>query len=164
VPITDGLWQVKQLRSNPKYCIGGTYSGLHLFRINEREELEEVQKIDGFDESSRFFEEDRKGSIWVGQYYKGLYKLNLNKSLTEAVVTTASDIYDLPNWEHIILSRVDDELYLGTENGIFKIDQNTDKIVKDELFSVLLEKIGCTSWSRINKKMFTFSLITGLVF
>jgi DNA-binding CsgD family transcriptional regulator len=132
---TDGLWQVKQLRSNPKYCIGGTYSGLHLFRINEREELEEVQKIDGFDESSRFFEEDRKGCIWVGQYYKGLYKLNLSKSLKEAVVTRASDIYHLPNWEHIILSKVDDELYLGTENGIFKIDQNADKIIKDELFS-----------------------------
>jgi ligand-binding sensor domain-containing protein/DNA-binding CsgD family transcriptional regulator len=132
---TDGLWQVKQLRSDPEYAVGGTYSGLYLFRINEQQELEEVQKIGGFDESSRFFEEDRKGSIWVGQYYRGLYKLNLNNSLTEAVVTRASDIYDLPNWEHIILGRVDDELYLGTENGIFKIDQSTDKIVKDELFS-----------------------------
>jgi DNA-binding CsgD family transcriptional regulator len=133
--ITDGLWQVKQLRSYPEYSIAGTYSGLHVFRTNERGELEEIQKIAGFDESSRFFEEDRKGRIWVGQYYKGLYMLNLNKSLTEAVVTSASDIYDLPNWEHIILSRVDDELYLGTETGIFKIDQNSDKIVKDELFS-----------------------------
>lgn len=137
---TDGLWQVKQLRSNPEYAIGGTYSGLHLFRINERRELEEVQKINGFVESSRFFEEDRKGSIWVCQYYKGLYKLNLKNSLTEASVTKLSDSNDLPNWEHIILGRVDEELYLGTENGIYKIDQTSDRIVEDELFSGVVGK------------------------
>jgi len=137
---TDGLWQVKQLRSNPKYAIGGTYSGLHLFQINENKELEGVKKMKGFDESSRFFEEDRKGRIWVSQYYKGLYKLILNNSLTEVVVTNASDSYDLANWDHIILSRVDDELYFATEEGIYKIDQSTDKIVEDELFSDVVGK------------------------
>ncbi len=135
---TDGLWQVKQLRSDPKYAIGGTYSGLHLFQVNERNELEEVQKISGFHESSRFFEEDRKGRIWVGQYYKGLYMLKLKNGLSEADVSKVSGGNDFPAWEHIILSRVDDELYLGTETGIYKIDQISDKIVEDELFSSIV--------------------------
>lgn len=132
---TEGLWKVKQLRSNPGYAIGGTYSGLHLFRINEREELEEVRKISGFSESSRFFEEDRKGRIWVCQYYKGLYQLTLTQSLTEVVVSKAPDSFDISIGKHVILSRVDDELYLGTNQGIYKIDQTSDRIVVDKLFT-----------------------------
>ena len=132
---TEGLWQIKQLRANPQYAIGGTYSGLHLFKLNELQELQGVQKINGFNESSRFFEEDRLGRIWVGQFYKGLYQLDLTNSLTEAIVLKVSDSFDLPIKEHIILSRIDDELYLGTEEGIYKIDQDTGKIAEAEVFS-----------------------------
>jgi ligand-binding sensor domain-containing protein/DNA-binding CsgD family transcriptional regulator len=132
---TNGLWEVKQLRSNPNYAIAGTYSGLHLFRINDRGDLENVQKIGGFDESSRFFEEDRKGMIWVGQYYRGLYQLMLNQSLAEAVVRKTPDEFDHKIGKHVILSRVDDELYIGSDRGIFRIDQTTDTMVADGLFS-----------------------------
>ncbi len=132
---TDGLWQIKQLRSNPQFAIGGTYSGLYLFRINKKMELEAVQKITGFDESSRFFEEDPKGRIWVGQFYKGLYQLNLSADLTEAKVIKVSDDYDLPVDEQIILSSIDNELYLATMKGLYKIDLTSDKIIKADLFS-----------------------------
>ncbi len=137
---TDGLWQIKQLRMNPQYAIGGTYSGLSLFKINANQELEKVKKIEGFDESSRFFEEDRKGRIWVGQFYKGLYQLNLTDDFTTALVNKVSDSYDLPINEHIILSRIDDELYLGTEEGVYKIDQTNDQIIEAEEFSGTIGK------------------------
>lgn len=132
---TDGLWQVKQLRTNPQYAVAGTYSGLILFKINADGALEPVQKIAGFDESSRFFEEDRKGRLWVGQYYKGLYRLELSESMLEAVVNQVTNAEENFVWENIILTRIDDELYLGTKKGIFKIDQNTDMIVRDKSFS-----------------------------
>jgi ligand-binding sensor domain-containing protein len=132
---TDGLWHVKQLRSNPQYAVGGTYSGLYLFKLNGLQELEGVQQIGGFNESSRFFEEDRRGRIWVGQFYKGLYQLNLTNSLTEAAVIKVSVSSDLPIQDHIILTRIDDELYLGTEEGIYLIDQDTDEISKAQMFS-----------------------------
>jgi hypothetical protein len=59
---------------------------LYLFRFNEKRELQGVGKIGGFEESSRFFEEDREGKIWVGQFYKGLYQLSLSPGLTSATV------------------------------------------------------------------------------
>lgn len=159
---TDGLWQVKQLRSNPLYAIGGTYSGLHLFKINEQKVLEGVQKIEGFNESSRFFEEDRKGSIWVGQFYRGLYQLNLNTELTRTTVIKVSDSSDLPIKEHIILSRIDDELYLGTEAGVYKIDQTTNEIVEAEVFSNVIGKSWVYLLVQDNKKnvhVFTDNLV-----
>ncbi|MDZ7605916.1 MAG: hypothetical protein U5K79_10110 [Cyclobacteriaceae bacterium] len=98
------------------------------------------KKITGFNESSRFFEEDRKGRIWVGQYYKGLYLLSLTDSLREAVVTKVSDSYKLPIQQYIFLSRIDDELYISTAKGIFRLDQTTDNIVEDKAFSATVGK------------------------
>ncbi|MEM6699802.1 MAG: hypothetical protein AAF599_15475, partial [Bacteroidota bacterium] len=68
---TNGLWQIKILRAHPQFAIGGTYAGLYLFKIDEQLGLQAIQAIRGFNESSRFFEEDNSGRIWVGQYYKG---------------------------------------------------------------------------------------------
>lgn len=136
----DGLWQVKQLSSNPLYAIGGTYSGLHLFQLDANGELRDAQKITGFNESSRFFEEDRKGRIWVGQYYKGLYLLTLSDSLNKAVVNKVSDSHALPIQQYIFLSRIDDQLYICTTKGVFKLDQTTDQIQEEQVFSKIIGK------------------------
>ena len=135
---THGLWQVKQLQSNPGFAIGGTYSGLYLFRLNEKMELQAVGKIDGFEESSRFFEEDREGKIWVGQFYKGLYQLTLSAGLNSALANKISVGQGLPVDEQIILSRIDNELYLGTPKGIYRVDQASNRIVQAEAFSKVI--------------------------
>ena len=137
---TDGLWKVKQLRSNPQFAIGGTYNGLFLFRVDENMELKPVQKINGFDESSRFFEEDDKGRIWVGQFYKGLYQLTLSEDLTQVTVKEVSKNHQFPIDEQIILSKIDDELYLATKQGIYKLNQTNDQIEEAEIFSEVIGK------------------------
>jgi DNA-binding CsgD family transcriptional regulator len=131
---TDGLWHVKQLSAKPQWVIGGTYSGLYLFKIGVNRMLEPVRKIEGFDESSRFFEEDQEGNIWVGQYYKGLYLLRLDDQLQSASVEKISDNSGLPLKDQIILEKIDNDLYLATKEGIYIIDQNTDQIKKARLF------------------------------
>lgn len=136
---TDGLWQIKQLRSKPEYAIGGTYSGLYLFQLDEKMQLKAVQQINGFNESSRFFEEDQKGRIWVGQFYKGLYRLELSDELTDATAIKITDEYGAPIDEQIILSRIDNELYVATSTGLYQLNQTTDRLQKAALFS---EDIG----------------------
>ncbi|MCB0551031.1 MAG: hypothetical protein KDD19_25900 [Phaeodactylibacter sp.] len=132
---TDGLWQVKQLRLQPEFVIGGTYSGLYLFRIDENQQLHPVQKISGFNASSRFFEEDQSGRIWVGQYYKGLYQLILSEGLTEVTVKNVSENLDLPVKEQIILSRVADDLYLATNAGLYQLSPADGSVRRAEIFS-----------------------------
>lgn len=149
---THGLWQVKQLQSNPEFAVGGTYSGLYLFRIKEKMELQGVGKIDGFEESSRFFEEDRQGNIWVGQFYKGLYRLSLSPGLTAAVANKISAGQGLPVNEQIILSRIDNELYLGTPKGVYKVDQANGRIVKSETFSKVIGEQQVYLMVQDNKK------------
>lgn len=129
---TDGLWQVKQLRSKPQYAIGGAYSGLYLFRIGENRELQVVQKIAGFNESSRFFEEDQKGRIWVGQFYKGLYQLDLSEDLGEAQVNRN---LAFPAEDQVTVSNIGNELYFATRENLYRLDQATGRIVEEEIFS-----------------------------
>jgi hypothetical protein len=135
---THGLWQVKQLQSKPEFAIGGSYSGLYLFKVNKNLELQSIGKIAGFGESSRFFEEDREGKIWVGQFYKGLYQLTLTSDLTAVVANKISAGQGLPVDEQIILSRIENELYLGTPKGVYWLDQSNNRIVKSEMFSKVI--------------------------
>ena len=137
---TDGLWQINQLRSNPQFAIAGTYSGLFLFKIDEgKKMLQPVGKIEDFQESSRFFEEDHRGKIIVGQYYKGLYELNLQADMTGVDVKNLSENSELPIQDQIILSEVDNELYVSTNEGQYKIDRAKGGIVEAANLS---EQIG----------------------
>ena len=135
IAVTDGLWKVKQLRSKPEYAIGGTYSGLYLFRVDQNSGLQAIQKIQGFDASSRFFEEDQTGKIWVGQYYKGLYQLDLSSDLIQANVRPISQDSDLPINEQIILGSIDDNLYLATNVGLYQLQSNNGMVQNAELFA-----------------------------
>lgn len=135
---TEGLWQVKLLQSNPQYAIGGTYSGLFLFKMDNEFRLQPVSKIAGFNESSRFFEEDKNGNLWVGQYYKGLYYLTLENDLKSVSAQKISENNSLPIKEQIILTKVNNDLYLATHKGLFQIDQQTNKIQKAPYFDAII--------------------------
>jgi len=131
---TEGVWEIKQLKAYPRYVIGGTYSGMYLFKLNNQDELEPLHMVEGFNESSRFFEEDKKGRIWVGQYYKGLFKLTLSEDLKSFKTDRISNSQNAQVTEQVLLSRIDNELYFSTKEGVYKLDQNTDQIIIAEIF------------------------------
>ncbi len=135
IATTDGLWQVKQLRSRPEFAIGGSYSGLYLFKINGNKTLSLVQKIKGFGDSSRFFEEDQEGKIWVGQYYKGLFELILSDDLTQATVEEVSKDAAFPINAQLILSSIDDDLYLASYTGLYQLAAIDGTVTRAEMFS-----------------------------
>lgn len=131
---TGGLWKVQQLQSHPDYAIGGTYTGLFLFKLDNNKILRPIKAIDDFNSSSRFFEEDEQGRIWVGQYYKGLYCITLSENLESATVKKFSKESDFSIDDQIILSRVNNKLHLATNNGLSILDPMTNEIKKTDIF------------------------------
>jgi hypothetical protein len=67
-----------------------------------------------------------------------LYQLSLSPGLTSVTVNKMSVGQGLPANEQLILSRIDNELYLGTPKGVYKIDQVNNRIVKSETFSKVI--------------------------
>ncbi|MEM7106295.1 MAG: triple tyrosine motif-containing protein [Bacteroidota bacterium] len=131
---TKGIWEIKALQAHPNHVIGGSYEGIYLFRINASNDLEPIHKIEDFNESSRFFEEDKSGRIWVGQFYKGLYELTLSESLKRFEVNKISPEQNALVSEQILLSKIDNELYFATQEGVYTLDQDTDQIILSDLF------------------------------
>ncbi|MEM6377153.1 MAG: triple tyrosine motif-containing protein [Bacteroidota bacterium] len=133
---TDGLWQIKQLQSNPNYVLGGTYSGLFLFKLDANRKLQAIQKIEGFEASSRFLEEDRQGRIWVGQYYQGLYQLTLSEDFSQVEVKQYDENHSQPTiQDQIILSQLNNELYLATQTGLYQFNPNNLEVKEAPLFA-----------------------------
>ena len=131
----DGVWEIKPLRSNPKYAVAGTYFGLYLFKINNAQLLQPLHPIDGFSLSSRFFEEDRQGDIWVSQYYKGLYRLVLSADLKSVQAEPVSvDSLSLDE-EQISLVRVEEQLLLATTIGLYELEPETASIKPMQQFT-----------------------------
>ncbi|MBX2815260.1 MAG: hypothetical protein KTR24_04665 [Saprospiraceae bacterium] len=136
---TNGLWQIKQLRSHPNYVIGGTYTGLHLFALDQSEALRGIGRISGFDESSRFFEEDVNGNLLVSQYYKGVFHVSLSPDLLDAQAIQLSDTLDGVALRQVVLGKVDNRICLGTPSGIYTLNGTTDGL---STFSSLSNVIG----------------------
>lgn len=138
---SDGLWNIKKMVSHPGYIIGGTYSGLFLFKLDEQGKISPIRKIEGFDESSRFFEEDPNGKIWVGQFYKGLFLLKLSENLLSVEVDFFETDITGSKLEQVILSRIDNKLYVASKNGLFKIDYDQLKIsTPEEYFENIMDQ------------------------
>ena len=135
VATTNGLWLIKQLRESPGYAVAGTYSGLYLFKISDGGDLTPVQYIEGFTESSRFFEEDKNGRIWVGQFYRGLYKLTFSEDKIKADVKRIPSSPGISIDDQIIISSIDDELYIGSNSGVYQLDPNSEEITVAEMFT-----------------------------
>ncbi|MBV4357956.1 ligand-binding sensor domain-containing protein [Pinibacter aurantiacus] len=137
IKISDygGGWVIKKLNKYPDYLIQGTYVGLLLYKKDKTGQWIFSNKIEGFNEASRYVEEDNKGQLWVGHTYNGLYKLTLTDDLTKvASIKSYGEKNGLPRGLKTAVFKLDNQLVFCSENGVHTYDALGDKFVKyDEL-------------------------------
>ena len=127
-PFSDikGAWKFLKLNSHPNFGIEGSYSGLHLYEV-ENGEWNLIGKINGIDESARVLEEDGSGNIWVSHNYKGLYKIELNEDLKSVKsVVLYSRTNGLPEELVINVAKVRNELVFATPHGVYQYNNALD--------------------------------------
>ncbi len=145
IPFSDiqGSWKFTRLVSNPGYAIEGTYSGIHLYKEviskgannSDNSIWEYSNKIDGFDESARIFEQDDDGYIWVSHAYKGLYKIELSEDPGRIKRLTSYDTsYGLPVNLFIDVAKIRDEVIFTTPQGVYQYDSKNDRFNPHENF------------------------------
>lgn len=101
-----GVWQFMRLGNAPHLMLEGTYSGFSLY-TRRQGKWQWQAKLPDFDESSRIFEEDLEGNIWMSHGYKGVYKLQLNKQMNA--------------FKHIRFYGKDDGLPSNVLNNVYKL-------------------------------------------
>lgn len=130
---STGIWNL-QLIQNGRAALAGSYNGLYLVYPNEEKELQEFKKVNGFNESSRFVVEDSQNRIWVSQYYKGVYKIDLPTKNTETKIERVGTEMGLPTNTSNSISVINNQMHFATPQGIYVYNERDKKIEKSPIF------------------------------
>lgn len=131
-----GAWVFLRLNKS-NVLLEGTYNGLQL--LTDRNQHWQFQrKLEGFKESSRVMEEDRDGVVWITHGYKGVYRIDLSKSLDINSVKFYGVDEGFPSNVLINVFKIRNELVFTSERGIYKYNKKTDRFQKDPFFTGLL--------------------------
>ncbi len=130
-----GTWTFINLPEDKVNMIGGTYTGLELYRLYGSA-WKFITPIDGFSESSRVMEYDTYGNIWMTHGYKGVYRLKLSddhRSIIEAKFFGTDD--GLPSQALTNVYKIENELVFTTLEGPYIFDYSTEKFKPEPVLS-----------------------------
>ncbi len=146
-----GGWKYHILRRFPGYLIGGTYSGLILFKmVNGSWKF--VRKIEGFNESFRVFEEDDEGNLWMSHGFKGIYKVSFGESpeiIKSFRFFTVND--SLPTNFNLNVFKIKGKIIFTTNAGIYQYNPLSDRFERSTLFNRLFSPITDFAYMKEDK-------------
>ncbi len=140
--LREGTWRYIKLRNHPELLLGGFYNGLALFKKGDKG-WSFYKKLNGFQESSRYLQEDKEGDIWIGHGGKGIFRVKLNKtkdSITEVVHYTTE--YGLPSNTGNILFAYNQNIYVSTDVGIYEFNEAKKQFVLSEEINKIFDSSG----------------------
>lgn len=115
----NGNWKMETLNANPNYLIKGSYEGLQLYQF-VKNELQYVQRIEGFSESCRVFTQDKHGNVWVCHGNKGLFKIQLSKDYSQVnSVINLNESIELSANGVVHVANLHDTIIVSTQKGIY---------------------------------------------
>ncbi|AUC76940.1 triple tyrosine motif-containing protein [Olleya sp. Bg11-27] len=154
----NGTWDFKTIKKHPNLVLQGNYNGLNVLEKKEGS-WQFRNKIEGFDNSSRFFVFSNANQIYVNHEYKGVFKIKIDADLRKVI--DVSKVERLKKGIFSSLTEYDNTLYYATQEGIFKKGNTDASFVKDTVLSNLYEEQGYSSGKLIaDQKTNTLWIIT----
>ncbi|PLX20090.1 MAG: hypothetical protein C0597_04650 [Marinilabiliales bacterium] len=139
------IWNINKTENNHQLLVG-TSNGLLLLEQNEKVWFLKA-RIKGFDESARYLQ--TQGNIlWISNPNKGVYRLILNEQMDSVLQLDLFDVNDgLPSSTDNYVFKINSDngtkkIIFGTENGIYKFDEQENSFSPDNNFAVLFNDNG----------------------
>lgn len=134
----SGGWIFKKLIKRNPYIISGAYFGLTIWE-NKNGNFVLKNRVKGFNESSRYMEEDEEGNIWISHANKGIYKITLNENLDSvAQLSFYGTENGLPSNIRNKVSKVGSDIIFTTDKGVYKYDKKSDRFYEDKSLTNLI--------------------------
>ena len=134
-----GAWNFLKI-NNTGLIIVGSYTGLSI--LENRGGLWRLRnRIKGFSESSRFVQIDQMGNIWASQTYKGIFRLKCKRgweNVSEVKLFNSKN--GLPSDQSNMLFKIQSEIIVATEKGIWKFNYKTQRFENDVKYSAYFDK------------------------
>jgi ligand-binding sensor domain-containing protein/DNA-binding CsgD family transcriptional regulator len=129
-----GGWCYRKLALYGNCVIGGTYTGLIIFK-NDGKEYRQYKLLKSLNESCRIIEDDNQGNIWITSGYNGVYRLRLNEN---ADSITTLKFYDnhcgFPEGVFYGIHKVNGEIIFGTQQGAYAYNYAKDQMEPHKVF------------------------------
>lgn len=146
-----GAWKFHTLKRFPNYLIGGTYSGLTLYK-KQNNSWVYSGKIPGFSESFRVFEEDENGDLWMSHGFKGVYKINIGNtldSISSFRFFTQKD--GLPSNYNLNVYKIKGKILVTSSSGFYEYNRTKDRFESSTYFNQLLNPLKDVSFLKEDK-------------
>lgn len=152
-----GAWNFKKFPEKDNLLLQGNYHGLYVLeKRNGNWELK--NKIEGFNDSSRFFEVTDANQVWINHEYKGVYGIQLDPLLTEAKEVKLHTEFSRGKNSSLISYR--DKILYASGEGFFRYDAMKQDFEKDSQLNLLFSREEYTSGKMVvdeTGKLWTFS-------
>ena len=153
----QGTWNIKKINGRNNLLLQGNYNGLNVLE-NKNGSWKFKNKIEGFDNSSRYVEFISDNEVIVNHEYKGIYKINIDTSFTNVVKISKDSIIKGHNSS---LLKYNDEIIYSYNEGVFKYDKKNKNFIKDTLLSDFFKNddfiSGKLVYDPINNSLWNFS-------
>ena len=113
--------------------IAGNYFGLQFFNYSNKEFVS-AENIPDFKESSRFVSLDKFNNIWVSHPYHGVFKLT-QEANGKYLIKQYTNVNGLPSINNNHVYKIQNEILIATEKGIYIYNKNTDRFIAAEFYS-----------------------------
>ncbi|HEY9045991.1 MAG TPA: ATP-binding protein [Ohtaekwangia sp.] len=136
----NGVLSLCSVSHRKDRLIMGTY-GNGIWLLSEKDGAWSKRRIKGFNEETRYIQEDDHGNFWIAHYGKGIWKLRLNDAL-DAVIEKKfyTSAQGLPSDMHNRIYKLNDKTIIATTgNGIYTYNSSTNRFNPDPRFSKALQ-------------------------
>lgn len=123
----NGVWKILPLKVHGGYILGCSYDRLFLLRKKNGEWIFD-KWIEGFEESSKVFEEAHDGSIWFSHWIKGLFRLRIDfeegKLISYDYLSKGNDFPE--DWGNTPIP-FEGRIIFSTAGGYYSFDEESGK-------------------------------------
>ncbi len=137
IPGIVGTTRIRPLKGSADRALASTYHGFHLLG-RDNGQWKDLGRVDGYDDISGDFIQDRYGDVWLAHWRKGVYRLRYNQTTSE--------------FDHCRL--------FNRESGL-REDQNTSVELHDG-HAVVSTSNGFYSFNAMNEKMLPNSQLASI--
>lgn len=123
-----GTWDIKPVENNHNLLLQGNYEGLNILEKKDGR-WHYRNKIEGFNISSRYFEQMPGNQIFVNHEYKGIYKLGITADYRR--VAKCEKVANIPLCSNSGIAKYNGELIYCIDSGFYKYNNQAQRFIKD---------------------------------
>ena len=123
-----GAWNFKTVSNYNNLLLQGNYDGLYVLEKNNNT-WQVRNKIEGFKNSSRFFEINDLNQILVNHEYKGVFRIQLDSTLHKVIDIKPQSELDLGKNSGLVTYK--DQILYTSEDGVFTYIKNEERFEKN---------------------------------